>query len=105
MSGQLYPVYAADEPPPSSRAQLPLKTSQPAASPGAASCRWRRASPTESAEAAGREKKAWSRSTEEDNATAARAALFLQDGSIVAKKRENGGKAAFLNGPFMLLLN
>lgn len=102
MSGQLYPVYAADEPPPS-RTQLPLKTSQPAASPGVASCRWRRASPTESAEAAGREK-AWSRRTAEDNATAARAALFLQDGSIMAKKRENGSKAA-LNGPFMLLLN
>jgi hypothetical protein len=42
--------------------------------------------------------------TAEDNATAARAALFLQDGSIMAKKRENGSKAA-LNGPFMLLLN
>jgi len=103
MSGQLYPVYAA-EPPPPSRTQLPLKTSQPAAGPGVASCRWGRASPTESAEAAGREK-AWSRRTEEDNATAARAALFLQDGSIMAKKRESGSKAAFLNGPFMLLLN
>lgn len=70
-----------------------------------ASCRWRRASPTESAEAAGREKAAtaWSRrTTEEDNATAARAALFLQDdGSIVAKKRGNGSKAAFSDdGPF-----